>query len=365
MTIDVWLAQTGRVAKTHRRELLGGLVGDRLDEFAAYEPDELVDRVWDQVDVLNPARLEREEAITEADEFVALMPRLWGGGAFYGQYGTENFALLAEAIDAGNPPPPATDLDDPDDDGEDAGLFRRQARIKKHFGRLRADRLAAILRGHRAGTTGDGKRIPARPSAYLTVSIETLLGLPDVQAGWLLTTLAGGRMKASAPLCRRIVDRYGVDLRLVVLDETGRDPGGGPGVLSAAWLAARRGDRPRPGRHRPRLQRADPPCDLDHRSRSTSAVGPTPPTSPRPAAAPTATRPPATSTSPAPATAPPPGPGPPATTSPDPPPDGGSTSPPHPHASTTTTPTRRHRRARRPARALTGPRAGGPPCTHA
>ena len=97
-----------------QREQLDGLIGDRLDEFAAYEPDELVDRVWDQVDILNPQRLEREEAITEADEFVALMPRLFGGGTFYGQYGTENFALLAEALDAGNPPPAAADLDDVD-----------------------------------------------------------------------------------------------------------------------------------------------------------------------------------------------------------------------------------------------------------
>ncbi len=252
------------------RERLDGLIGARLDEFAGYEPDVLVEMVFDQVDRLDVSRLERAERVAADDEFVALSPRLFGGGSFYGEYGPEHFALLAEALDAGIRPPPATthhhhdghDDGDGDGDGGEA-LVRRQRRVWRHYARRRAARLAEVLRDSLAGHTDDGGRVPARPSALITIDADSLCRR-TAEAGWLLTTLAGGRLKVSASFARRLVDTWGVDQRLVVLDETGEVVGVGrrtrqpPGWLRDA-VAARDLVDTAPGSRIP-VRR----CDLDH-----------------------------------------------------------------------------------------------------
>jgi hypothetical protein len=87
----------------------------------------------------------------------------------------------------------------------------------------------------REGTTAGG--VDPRPPALLVrAELSSLLGRDGLPAG-LLTTLAGGTMHVDAATARRLVDRYGTDLRLVLLDDghvvgvgtrTRRPPGGSP-----------------------------------------------------------------------------------------------------------------------------------------
>jgi hypothetical protein len=166
--------------------------------------------------------------VAERGGFVTLMPRLFGGGALYGEFGPQSFTLLAEALDTDLPPaaPTTDDLDDDPDDASDA-LDRARARRRraKARGRARAERLLEWAEQELAGSTGDGQTRPARPTAFVVVDLETLLG--NQVPGALLTRLAGDRMKVSSRLARRLVDERGADVRLVVLDDCGEVVGVG------------------------------------------------------------------------------------------------------------------------------------------
>jgi hypothetical protein len=228
-----------------QRQQLDALAADVLDEHRAYAPDDLVITVQEHVTRLRDCDLERAERAAERGEFVTLMPRLFGGGAIYGEFGTTNFTLLAEALDTDQPTPPIpTGDDDARQDEADSSDALERARARHRWakarGRARAEKLVGWAQRELADTTPDGQSRPARPTTFVTVDVAILLG--DRIPGDLLTRLAGGRMKVSSTLARRLVDERGTDLRLIVLDDLGEVIGVGrkhyepPGWLrEAIW----------------------------------------------------------------------------------------------------------------------------------
>lgn len=241
---DGWLswAQVAGICRAARRVRVG-LLGD-LDELVAaamvrmaeFEPDAIVEDVWQWVDANQPGRLEREERAADRGEFLALQPRLTGGGSLYGELGPVGFATVAEAVTADAPPPdPATlaggaspsDLDPDELDDLVATLDdRRRAHTRDH-GAAMATRLVDLCARDLAGgaSTGDSTR-RARPLVVATVDLDALCDAARTP-GWLLHTVAGGRMKVSSGTLQRLVDERGADLRGVVLDDSGQVVGVG------------------------------------------------------------------------------------------------------------------------------------------
>jgi hypothetical protein len=226
-----------------QRQDLDRLLADVLDEHRAYAPDDLVIAVQEHGSRLRDRQLERAEQTAERGEFLTLMPQLFGGGALYGEFGAESFTTIAEALDTDLPSPAPTpdDLDDEASDESDA-LERAQARRRRAQarGKARAERLIGWAECDLAGVTADGQVRAPRPTAFVTVDVETLLG--DRVPADLLTRLSGGRMKVSSTLARRLVDERGADVRLIVLDDCGQVVGVGrksyqpPGwVREAIW----------------------------------------------------------------------------------------------------------------------------------
>ena len=75
-----------------------------------------------------------------------------------------------------------------------------------------------------------------RPLLLATVDLEALLDQARTP-GWLLHTLAGGRMKVSTTALQRLVDERGADLRTVVLDDIGQVVGVGTKTkVPPRWL---------------------------------------------------------------------------------------------------------------------------------
>jgi hypothetical protein len=224
-----------------QRQELDRLLVDVLDEHRAYAPDDLVTTVTEHVSRLRDRQLERQERAAERGEFLTLMPQLFGGGALYGEFGPQNFATLAEALDSDLPAsaPPVDDLDD-GDESEALERARDRRRRAQQRGKARAERLLEWAERDLAGTTAAGDVRAPRPTAFVVVDIDTLLG--DRVPGDLLTRLSGGRMKVSSGLARRLVDERGADVRLIVLDDLGEVIGVGrksyqpPGWLrEAVW----------------------------------------------------------------------------------------------------------------------------------
>jgi hypothetical protein len=90
-------------------------------------------------------------------------------------------------------------------------------------------------------TTGNGVVGRRVGTLLLRAELSSLLGR-DALPAQLLTTLAGGRMHVDAATARRLVDRYGFDLRLVLIDDgrivgVGRRTAQVPGWLREATLA--------------------------------------------------------------------------------------------------------------------------------
>ncbi len=222
---------------------LDDLVSVAMVDMATFEPDAVVDDVWQWVDAARPSRLERAERAPES-EFVSLSPRLFGGGSMYGEFGSVSFATVAEALDAALAPPSVAseDLDgvEPDDvdDLLDTLDERRRAHTREHGARM-ARRLVDLCERSLApndgdaGVVGDGH---GRPLLLATVDVEALLDAART-SGWLLHTLAGGRMKVSAAVLQRLVDERGADLRGVVLDDCGQVVGVGRATqVPPHWL---------------------------------------------------------------------------------------------------------------------------------
>ncbi len=273
---DRWLSwsQTAAICRAARRVPVGrrgeldDLVSGAMLRHRDWEPDALVADVWQWVDAHQPSRLERAAAAAERDRFLSLQPNLFGGGSIYGEYDTVGFATLAEALDAPLGPPVAVPGDLSDDDAVDAAFdqldARRRAMTRQH-GRAMADRLLGLCEDALAGRpdASDAEVAPPRPMLLATIDLDALLDQTRTP-GWLLTTLAGGRMKVSADTLQRLVDERGADLRTVVLDDCGQVVGVGtrtrvaPGWLrEAIWardLAVRDPDGTTPVRR----------ADLDH-----------------------------------------------------------------------------------------------------
>lgn len=77
--------------------------------------------------------------------------------------------------------------------------------------------------------------------AYVVTTADALCDRSRMP-GWLLTTLTGGKMKASAGLIRRLTDERGTDFRTIVFDNQGEVVGVGekhyrpPGWLREAVM---------------------------------------------------------------------------------------------------------------------------------
>ena len=225
------ICRAARTVPVGRLPELDTLVAEAMVTRADVEPDALVDDVWTWVDRVAPSRLERAERDRERGEFVSMSPRLFGGGSMFAELGTVSFATVAEALDAALGPPPAVDPGDLTDmDGGDVDALvdsledQRRAHTRQHGARM-ARRLVDLCAASLGGTPHAGGR-PARPLVVATVGMDALLDA-DRTPGWLLHTLAGGRMKVSTAALQRLVDERGADLRGVVLDDCGQVVGVG------------------------------------------------------------------------------------------------------------------------------------------
>ena len=219
------IARAARRVPVARLSDLDGRLQDWMIDRADVEPDAVVADVWEWVDAAQPTRLEREEAARERDEFVTLMPRLFGGGSMYGEFGPIGFATLAEALDAPLAPPPAAPHDLTDDaavaEAYDTLDEQRRQLTREHGARL-ARRLRDLCEQSLAG---DPDAAP-RPLLLATIGLDSLLDR-DTTPGWLLHTLSGGRMRVSRSTLQRLVDERGADLRTIVLDDAGEIVGVG------------------------------------------------------------------------------------------------------------------------------------------
>lgn len=241
---DGWLSwlQVAAMCRAARRvpvarlEELDDLVSAAMVDMATFEPDAIVNDVWQWVDAARPSRLERAERAADRSEFVSLSPRLFGGGSMYGEFGSVSFATVAEALDAALAPPPAVDADSLQPEDVDDLLNslddRRRTHTREHGGRMAA-RLVDLCEHAlpASGPDGDAGRGPctasrARPLLLATIDLEALLDATRTP-GWLLHTLAGGRMQVSAATLQRLVDDRGADLRGIVLDDAGEVVGVG------------------------------------------------------------------------------------------------------------------------------------------
>lgn len=221
------LCAAARAVTVDQRAALDRIVGEALDEYRHYHPDELVGRVWQLSDAWQPSRLEKAQAAAEDAEFLALHPDLFQGGSMYAHFGPDSFATICEAIDAPVGPPVACDLDDPDEVEQALDeLDDRRRTLARQHGRALAGRLVGLCEDALAGHDHDGTAVPARPCAYVVSTLDALLDR-DRTPGWLLTTLVGGHLRANSDLVRRMVDHRGADLRTVVLDDCGEVVGVG------------------------------------------------------------------------------------------------------------------------------------------
>ncbi len=241
------ICRAARGVPVARLPELDELVSAAMVDHASFEPDAIVDDVWHWVDAARPSRLERAEQAAQQAEFLSLQPRLFGGGDIFGRFGTANFATVAESLEAGLLPTsvPREDLDglDPDevDDLFDTLDDQRRSHTRQHGVRM-ARRLVDLCERSLAGTLGadavgagdsSGR---GRPMLLATVDLEALLDATRTP-GWLLHTLAGGRMKASTAALQRLVDQRGADLRGVVLDDCGEVVGVGRATkIPPGWL---------------------------------------------------------------------------------------------------------------------------------
>ncbi len=287
----------------HLMSAVDDALGPEIESLTEAEPDALIHVVSRAVSSVEDKPDAKEAAREVRDRFLAIQPRLDGtGGSIYGEADAYGLAVLSEALDAGTPPPTGRNRDQV---GQDATADERRRERAMAQGRRRMDALIAMAEtslfsgsqpgrtaatGHgcpqQAGQLGEprsdtasgqptqGLDTPQRedlsspagvtaPKLLLTMSYETLVGLSN-EPGELLTTLTGGRLKLAADTARRLVDKAGVHLRTIVLEETGQVLGVGrrsyrpPGWLRDATLARDQTCRA------PNCLTAARLCDLDH-----------------------------------------------------------------------------------------------------
>lgn len=207
---------------------------------AGDEPDEVIRLFEDWLYRRRPESIEEAEADAADRRYLAIQPRLDGtGGRFWGDTDAAGLAVL----DSSTAPTP-------DQLGDGDGLTP----VGK-VGRARHDNLLARL-----ATSGD-TGLPDLTN-LLTMDVDTLLGLSRTHAE-LLSTLAGGRLRVSAPTARRLL-AGGFDTRLIVLDETGQILGvGRKARIAPDWLRDALLVRDATCTH-PSCQRAGRTCQADH-----------------------------------------------------------------------------------------------------
>ena len=250
---DRWLSwgQVQAICRAARRVRivslgeLDDLVATAMVDMAGYEPDAIVADVWDWVDRHQPSRLEREHAARDRSDFLALQPRLTGGGSLYGELGATSFGIVAERLSPVEPPtaPVAAplnaddlDADDLDSDAIDGLYDTLDEAARSHtrgHGAAMAQRLVALCA---AGSTELDANGTHRPLVIATIDIDALCDATRTP-GWLLHTLAGGRMQITASALQRLVDARGADLRGVILDDCGQVVGVGRRThVPPTWL---------------------------------------------------------------------------------------------------------------------------------
>jgi hypothetical protein len=286
----------------HLLAAIDDALGGEIETLVDADPDALVHVVSQTVRSLDHGSADAEQAPSQVRErFLAIQPRLDGtGGSIYGEADAYGLAVLAEALDAGTPPPDSRVRDRV---GQDRPDETRRARVRARQGRRRMDALIAMAerslfsgaqpgrtvhQGHgtptdtttpsatgntttptdsdgAAATDGDGVAGPVRPTPTLlvTMSYETLIGMSN-EPGTLLTTLTGGRMKVAADTARRLIDEAGSTIRTIVVEDTGQILGVGrrtyrpPGWLRDALLLRDQTCRA------PHCLTSARRCDLDH-----------------------------------------------------------------------------------------------------
>jgi hypothetical protein len=193
------------------------------------DPDALARIVDWTLAVLHPA--DDTDPDPTGQDVLVLQPRLDGtGGKGWFDLGAVGFAAVDSATDPGPTGTACRELFGDRADRDRAATVRRTA------GRARAANLVDLCltgttpttTGHHedttaAGATAEGEasaagRDPRPPALLLRAELSSLLGQDGLPAG-LLTTLAGGTMHVDAATARRLVDRYGADLRLVLLED--------------------------------------------------------------------------------------------------------------------------------------------------
>jgi hypothetical protein len=259
----------------HLDDRLDAELARAIEGTADADPDALGNAISWVLGALDPGPQQAEQRVAEDHEFFAMQPRLDGsGGRVWGEFGPVGFATLDAVLhDPGDRPAGRTRAGFGHDPDPDAA---REAATSA--GRARAARLLELLEvgaatvagasrstaatagtdpivgtgavddaGAREGAeAGDREHgpTPSKPGRSLLVRVElaTLLDRSALPAT-LLTTLTGGRMWVDAPTARRLADEREVDLRLVVVDDTGAVVGVGrkqryaPGWLRDATLA--------------------------------------------------------------------------------------------------------------------------------
>jgi hypothetical protein len=213
-------------------------LADAIEGAADADPDALAQAVSWVVAAQTPDPDSEPEPV-HRDRLV-LQPRLDGsGGTGVLDLGPVAFA----ALDAATAPDRAAARATRHLVG-DAPEAEASARNRLRLGEARAANLLDLcLRGARASDDAPGSVGPAPRAGTLLLRAElsSLLGR-DALPAQLLTTLAGGRMHVDSATARRLVDRYGFDLRLVLVDDgrivgVGRRTAQVPGWLREATLA--------------------------------------------------------------------------------------------------------------------------------
>ena len=158
---DRWLSwsQVSAICRAARRVRVGmrgeldRLVADAMVAHRDWEPDAIVQDVWDWVDQHQPSRLEQAEQAAERQRFLQLSPNLFGGGALYGELDTDRVRHGGRG--AGRPARPARR--GPRRPGR-PGRGRRRARPA----RPASPRVGPRPRGRAGGPAGGPVRGPPR-----------------------------------------------------------------------------------------------------------------------------------------------------------------------------------------------------------
>ncbi len=255
-----------------------GDVGTHPGDGVPVEPDDLVRAVTWALSSLRDHEDEPERrGLAPAEDWLAMQPRLDGsGGQLHGDFGPQGFAILDATLNDGLPAPAGPVKDGPGAD-PDPGRARSAGHEAARHRAARLLRLCASSpadpRGDDApeehaatdGRTSDDAGVTGLggvPGLQLRAELSTLLGEDGLPCD-LLTRITGGVLHVDARTARRIADRYGARLR-VILVEHGRVVGVGrasrqpPGWLAEA-VTALHDTCSEPGCLTPARR-----CDVDH-----------------------------------------------------------------------------------------------------